>query len=270
MSVSTPQIRTIELLYNDKVYDIEYFIREGLKDTILFAHGLGGSKENYWEACKTKALADYTIISFDHPGTGNSTYYNDCTLDIDDLTAILTLFIDQLKLSQFVLAGTSMGGLTTLLYLLQGGESNVKAYINIEGNFMPEDCMFTSKVIPYDYDTFSSVIIHEMITAMKEKGNPGYHIIANNIQLNTNIKSYHNYSFQTVEYSSTGQLLHDYTALKIPKLFIYGDENHHLSYLPHFKKHNMKSKAISKSNHFMYYDNPKEMYEVIADFLHIL
>jgi len=270
MSNKTPQIRTTELLYKDKVYSIEYFIREGKKETILFAHGLGGSKENYWEACKTSALTEHTIISFDHPGTGNSTYYNDCTLDIDDLTAILTLFIEKLKLSNFILAGTSMGGLTTLLYLLKGGSKNVKAYINIEGNFMPEDCMFTSKVVPHDYETFSTVVIHDMIKAMKEKGNPGYHIIANNVQLNTNIKSYHNYSFQTVEYSQSGQLLHDYTALEIPKLFIYGDENHHLSYIPHFKKHNLNIKAISKSNHFMYYDNPKEMYDVIADFVQSL
>ena len=267
MSTKTPQIKTIELLYKGKTFEIEYFIRQGKKETILFTHGLGGSKENYWEACKTKALNDYTIISFDHPGTGNSTYYDDLKLNVDDLTEILSLFIDQLHLSNFILSGTSMGGLTTLLYLLHGGVKKVKAYINIEGNFMPEDCMFTSKVVPHSYETFSKNIIHKMVRDMKDKGNPGYHIIANNIELNTNIKSYHNYSFQTVEYSTTGELLSHYTSLKIPKLFIYGDENQHLSYIPHFKKHNMNIKAISKSNHFMYYDNPKELYDVIAEFI---
>ncbi len=32
---------------------------------------------------------------------------------------------------------------------------------------------------------------------MKAYGNAGYHIITNNLQLNTNVISYYNYSFQT-------------------------------------------------------------------------
>lgn len=42
---------------------------------------------------------------------------------------------------------------------------------------------------------------------MKAKGNTGYHIIANNLELNTNVKSYYIYSFQTVEYSANSNLL---------------------------------------------------------------
>jgi pimeloyl-ACP methyl ester carboxylesterase len=152
----TPQIRTIELNYKGKQFSIEYFLREGQKETILFIHGLGGAKENYLEACKSNALADHTLICFDNPGTGNYSYYDDCLLDVDDLAAITSLFIEKLNLSDFILCGTSMGGLTTLLYLKGDGQKKVKAYINIEGNLMPEDCMFSSKVVTYDYETFPS------------------------------------------------------------------------------------------------------------------
>ncbi len=270
MIKETPQIKTIQLLYKDRTINIEYFHRIGLKETILFIHGLGGAKENFWESCKIDALAEHTLICFDNPGTGNSTYFEDLVLDIDELTAITTLFVQQLNINNFILAGTSMGGLTTLLYLKRGGLDKVKAYINIEGNLMPEDCMFSAKVVTYDYDKFSKEIFPKVISEMKKNGNTGYHIMANNLQLNTNIKSYYNYSFQTVKYSATGELLEQYLTMDIPRIFIYGDENKSLSYIPKLIKNGMHIKSIPDSNHFVFYDNPKEMYDVISAFINSL
>jgi pimeloyl-ACP methyl ester carboxylesterase len=102
---------------------------------------------------------------------------------------------------------------------------------------------------------------------MKATGNTGYHIIANNLQLNTNVRSYYQYSFQTVEYSSTGDLIKQFIALEIPKVFIYGQENYSLSYIPELRKRGVNVKEIPGSNHFVFYDNPKELYEVIGDFV---
>src|SRR5687767_15276758 len=78
-----------------------------------------------------------------------------------------------------------MGGLTTLLYLKNDVQSKVKAYINIEGNLLPEDCMFSSKVVTYDFETFANEVFPKIILDMKANGNTGYHIIANNLQLTT-------------------------------------------------------------------------------------
>jgi pimeloyl-ACP methyl ester carboxylesterase len=265
-----PQIKTVEILYKGKSFNIEYFFREGHKETILFIHGLGGAKENYLESCKSDSLAEHTLICLDNPGTGNSTYYEDFLLDVDDLTQITSLFIEQLNIAKFILCGTSMGGLTTLLYLRSGGLAKVKAYINIEGNLMPEDCMFSSKVVTYDYDTFKKQIFKETIVDMKKNGNTGYHVIANNLQLNTNVKSYYNYSFQTVEYSATGELLKQYLTMEIPRVFIYGEANRSLSYIPKLLQNGMNVKEISGSDHFIFYDNPKELYDVIGDFINNL
>jgi pimeloyl-ACP methyl ester carboxylesterase len=267
MQKQTPQIRTIDVLYKDRIFNIEFFYRQGHKETIVLLHGLGGSKENYYEACKSDSLANHTLIFFDNPGTGNSTYYEDFLLNVDDLAAISSLFIEHLNISNFILCGTSMGGLTTLLYLKNDRKEKVKAYINIEGNLLPEDCMFSSKVVAYDFDTFDTLIFPKTILDMKAKGNTGYHIIANNLQLNTNVKSYYNYSFQTVEYSATGDLLKQFIAVSIPKVFIYGNENNSLSYIPELIKSGVAVKEISNSNHFIFYDNPKELYEVIGDFI---
>jgi pimeloyl-ACP methyl ester carboxylesterase len=242
-------------------------LQPGPKETIVLLHGLGGAKENYYEACKSVALADHTLIFFDNPGTGNSTYFEDFPINVDDLVEISSLFIEQIGISNFILCGTSMGGLTTLLYLKNHDQGNVKAYINIEGNLLAEDCMFSSKVVLYDFETFANQVFPKTIADMKKNGNTGYHIIANNLQLNTNVRSYYNYSFQTVEYSSTGKLLEQFIALKIPRVFIYGEENKSLSYIPMLHKTGVAVKQISDSNHFIFYDNPKELYEVIGDFI---
>ncbi|MBL0741412.1 alpha/beta fold hydrolase [Chryseolinea lacunae] len=267
---ATPQINSIPIPYRGKTFQIEYFHRTGNKETVLFIHGLGGAKENYWEACKADILKDHTLICFDNPGTGNSTYFDDLLLNIDDLVEITSLFIDALEINNFILVGTSMGGLTTLLYLQRGGSSKAKAYINIEGNLMPEDCMFSSQVVSHDYESFHNIVYPRTIVDMKKKGNTGYHIIANNLQLNTNILSYYNYSFQTVSYSASGDLLRQYINLDMPRLFIYGSENRNLSYLPELQEKGMATKEISDSNHFVFYDNPKEMYDVIGEFIHAL
>ena len=261
-----PQIKSTDVFYKDRVFNIEYFYRQGEKRDNCITARTGRAKENYYEACKSPALTSHTLLFFDNPGTGNSTYFEDYPLNIDDLTEISSLFIKQLGISNFILCGTSMGGLTSLLYL-NHEPGKVKAYINIEGNLLPEDCMFSSKVVSYDFETFASQVFPKTISDMREKGNMGYHIIANNLQLNTNIKSYYNYCFQTVEYSSTGELLAQFKALKIPMLFIYGEENNSLSYIPELRKSGMTVKEISNSNHFIFYDNPKELYDVIGDFI---
>lgn len=264
--MKTPKIATVEILYKGRTFSLEYWIREGSKETIVFIHGLGGAKENYWESCKSPVLADHTLICFDNPGTGNSTYYEDLLLDVDALASITASFIDHLVHVPFILCGTSMGGLTTLLYL-RDHISKVKAYINIEGNLMPEDCMFSSKVVTFDFPTFRDHIFPGTVIDMKKTGNTGYHIIANNLQLNTNVLAYYTYSFQTVKYSATGELLRQYMEMPIPRLFIYGQENNSLSYIPELLKNGLNVKEVSESNHFIFYDNPKELYEVIGEFV---
>ncbi|ANE52151.1 hypothetical protein SY85_18290 [Flavisolibacter tropicus] len=263
----SPQIKLIDIELRNRTYQLEYFRRPGHKGTILFVHGLGGAKENFWEATKTHLLADYELIGFDNPGTGNSTYYADEPLRVDDLAFFLDAFIKQLDLKDIILTGASMGGLITLLYFQSAGVDHVKAYVNIEGNLMPEDCMFSSKVVQHSYEHFASTVFDETIKNMKKYGNAGYYIIANNLELNTNVQSYYHYSFQTVSYSSTGKLLQQFLALEIPRLFLFGEKNQHLSYLPQLKGENLSCHMVADSDHFIFYDNPKGMYQSMANFL---
>lgn len=159
-----------------------------------------------------------------------------------------------------------MGGLTTLNYLRQSA-NGVLGFVNIEGNLLIEDCMFSGKVIQHSYESFANVVYPETIRKMRNHPSTGYRVIANNLELNTDKRAYYNYSFQTVEYSATGELLTEFVALGIPKLFIYGDRNANLSYLPLLDAAGIQSISIPEADHFVFYDNPAAMYLAIANFL---
>lgn len=114
---------------------------------ILFVHGLGGAKENFYAAFQSPALADCTLVTFDEPVTGLAAFDPDAGLDVSALADMAQSVADQLLPGPYFLAGASMGGLITLLQLRRHGIGRIKGYINLEGNLSPEDCMFSRRVV---------------------------------------------------------------------------------------------------------------------------
>lgn len=55
MAIS-PEIRSITIHYKGRTFSLEYFNRPGEAGTIIFVHGLGGAKENFWDSTKVPAL----------------------------------------------------------------------------------------------------------------------------------------------------------------------------------------------------------------------
>ena len=261
------EIKQLEINYKNKIHHIEFFERKNKKPTILFLHGLGGAKENFEWATKHKELNNHTLVSFDNPGTGNSSYFLEDRVCIDDLVEITNLFINQVIDGEFFLAGASMGGLTLVKYVEKYLNKNLLGLINIEGNLMMEDCMFSGNVIKYDYDTFIKEGYQKGIDQMRENPSCGYQTIASNLELNTNPTAYYDYSFQTVAYSKNGELFESFVNFDLPMLFLHGAKNNTLSYLPSLRKSKVLVKEISGSDHFLFYDNPKLLYAEIAHFV---
>jgi hypothetical protein len=129
--------------------------------------------------------------------------------------------------------------------------------------------MFSSRVIEYDEGEFLERGFEHAIAEMKRNGNPGYHVIATNLELNTNPRSYYHYSAQTVEYSASGELLQQYLTMETPRLFVYGDRNSGLSYLPQLAAAGLHMRRIPDSDHFVFYDNPYTLYKAMAEFIGI-
>jgi pimeloyl-ACP methyl ester carboxylesterase len=260
----TIETRSITISYGNQSINVEYFLRRGLKETILYLHGLGCSKSDFIEAADITSLNDYTLISFDFPGHGNSGYPG--RLNMDDLVEITKLFIEKLDMSDIVFIGHSMGGLVALL-LTERSPDKVKAFVNVEGNLKGEDCIFSRQVSEAEADNFFNVIFRNYRIALQFSKNRGFRKCAETLGKSQPQKAIYDYCPSMVDYSDSGKLFEKFTSLKIPKCFIHGSENNGLSYIPVLKESGIDVFEIAGSNHFPQYDNPGEYYKIISDFL---
>ena len=264
-----PCIDRLDVEWNGRHFSLPYFYREGTDGpSILFVHGLGGAKENFYAAFQTPALADCTLVTFDWPGTGLAKFDPGTGLNVSTLAGVAQTVANRLLPGPYFLAGASMGGLITLLQLRRYGIGRILGYINLEGNLRSEDCMFSRRVIAHDLDSFP-LEFELMIQELGASNFVGDRLIAQNLALNVDIRGYHAYSFETVAESDSGHLLEEFIALPIPRLFLYGDANRSLSYLPRLRKTAVRVEEIPSSGHFLFYDNPIDVFRIIGEFVHM-
>jgi pimeloyl-ACP methyl ester carboxylesterase len=258
--------KKLKINFKNEQFLIEYFLRKGeFKETLLYLHGGACSKEDFLCSIKIKDLNKYNIVAFDFLGCGNSPYSKNKSLNIDNLVEITKLVIEKLKLQNITLIGHSMGGLIAFLYIEKF--NSIKSFINIEGNLAPESCVFSYKVAHSSYKNYEN-LFKKLKKDLKESKNEGFKMWGKTIEKYSSKKAFFNYCKQIVDYSYNGNLVEKYTNLKIPKLYIYGSENlKKYPYIKTLKEKNCDIAGISKSDHFPFYDNSKEFYSIISDFL---
>lgn len=264
-----PRLDRLTVEWHGRHFSLPYFYREGTGGpAILFVHGLGGSKENFYAAFQSPALADCTLATFDQPGTGLAAFDPNAKLDVSALADLAQGVADQLLPGPYFLAGASMGGLITLLQMRRHGTGRIQGYINLEGNLSPEDCMFSRRVVSHDLESFEPEF-RRMMGELRASPYAGDQIIAHNMALNVDIRGYHAYSFETVAESDSGRLCEEFIGLPIRRLFLYGEVNKGLSYLPRLRASEVRVQEIPSSAHFLFYDNPVETFRAVGEFVHL-
>ena len=85
------------------------YLEGGTGDTILLIHGFTADKDNWTQLAKSLTL-EFHVVALDLPGFGESTKLQECSYTIAQQVSYLNQFVNELKLTQFHLAGNSMGG----------------------------------------------------------------------------------------------------------------------------------------------------------------
>jgi pimeloyl-ACP methyl ester carboxylesterase len=264
MPEETPQFSETTVSTTERSYILRYFDRPGPGPAILYIHGLGCSKADFMEMAAAPELQSFRLISADHPGCGDSAYDDDHPLNIDGIVNLIENFVNKLELGPFLLVGGSLGGLVALLYA-ERNLDRVTGFVNVEGNLAPEDCMFSRNVIPHPYPHFVKVIFPQIKKAISARRGRGFaqHL---SVLAKASPRAYYDYAFQTVTYSDQGNLLQRFLDLPIPKCFLYGSENRHLSYLARIRESDCAVIEIPNANHFLFYDAPNHYAATLANF----
>ena len=257
--------RIVELVHEGQHFQIDYSCRRERTETVLFLHGLGCSKLDFREAFHRPELEAYTLLAFDFPGCGNSPYPENAALGMDDLVEITHLVLTALKIKKAVLIGHSMGGLIGLLFA-ERYSAVVEGFINVEGNLAPEDCFFSRAVAQSDFQQFATTSFPALKRRLADESQIGLRLYAQHLE-HASVRAYFELAPSLVAYSDHGNLVQRFTALRIPKLFIYGSANRQLSYLPRLKESDCEVAEIPQSGHFPFHDNPTAFYRAIAAFL---
>ena len=259
------QPQTVELTQGDCTFQIAYFLRRRPNEAVVYLHGLGCSKLDFREAFHRPELAAYTLLAFDFPGCGHSPYPEHAALGMDDLVEITQLVLSALQIKEIVLIGHSMGGLVGLLFA-ERYHAMVRGLINVEGNLASEDCFFSRTVAESNFQQFATTSFPALKRRLADEPQIGLRLYAQHLE-HASVRAYFELAPSLVAYSDHGNLVQRFTALRIPKQFIYGSANRQLSYLPRLKESDCEVAEIPQSGHFPFHDNPPAFYRTIAAFL---
>ena len=244
---------------------IAYLRRKGTRPPLVCLHGFGSTKEDYADLALHPAFDDRALILLDAPGCGASTVADPDALSIPFLVDVAIAACDALGLSRFHLCGHSMGGLTALM-LAHAHPDRVLSFIDIEGNLAPEDCFLSRQIVEHDAED-ANAFMQGFIARVSRRPEYSSRLYAAALPLKVRPSSVRPIFTSMVELSDNTSLMDIMAGLACPRLFIYGEQNRHLSYLGDLPAIGVESAEIPFSAHFPMYSNPPALWAAMSDFL---
>ncbi|MEU6549139.1 alpha/beta hydrolase [Streptomyces sp. NPDC046915] len=190
----------------------------------------------------------------------------------DDLSKVSVPFLvstaramlERAGITRFHLVGHSMGGLTALLPAYREPD-RVLSFVDIEGNLAPEDCFLSRQILTCpagDDETF----LADFTERVRRSPSPAGALYAAGLRHKVRGGAVRGIFESMVGLSDHGELMAKFLALPCPRMFMYGEENSSLSYLPKLRGNGVELAEIPHSGHWPMYSHPVAMWERIAGF----
>lgn len=235
---------------------------EGLP--IVFLHGFGSTKEDYADIALHPAFAGRPIFAYDAPGCGESECSNLDRISIPFLVKTALAALEEQGIDRFDLVGHSMGGLTSLM-LAHQQPHRVASFTDIEGNVAPEDCFLSRQIFLHPNED-PEQFLEDFIA--RNRAAPFYSspLYATSVRYKVRARAVRGIFESMVDLSDNANLMDKFLSLPLPRMFMYGEQNKTLSYLPHLESNGVVLAEIPYSGHFPMYSNAPEMWRRIAAF----
>ncbi len=261
-------MQTVNLNVGDVAVNIAAIHDPGRTSTaepVVFLHGFGSTKEEYADFTQFPGLAGRPFLAYDAPGFGESTASDLTQVSIPFLVDVALGVLDQLGVDRFHIAGHSMGGLTALV-LADRVPDRVLSFIDIEGNVAPEDCFLSRQIVTHGDDD-PTKFLTEFAARSLQSVEYSSALYGSRVLTTVDPHVVRAVFESMVDLSDNGDLLTKFTSLSMPRMFMHGEQNAHLSYLPELRRHGVDVVSTEHSGHWPMYSNPPAMWTAVRDFL---
>ena len=248
-----------------KEIEIAYTISSKITErtpSIVFLHGFGSSKNFFRFAFNNPSLGSYNLIALDLIGFGDSSTPDGFSYEMSNQASFIYQVLIQIGIKDFHLVAHSMGGLVGMEMISQS-PSQVKSFVNLEGNLTIEDCFITGKILEYSLADFRKKGRAEI-----EKSLVGFPTYLETFQKASYEALYHS-AFHTVDISKNPNLINDFIELPIKKCYVYGERNKgKFPAEAKLQAAQISLHYVKNADHNMAEQNPYDLYSIINDFIH--
>jgi pimeloyl-ACP methyl ester carboxylesterase len=256
--------QTLDLRVQDVDLHIAALLVAG-PEPVVFLHGFGSTKEEYADFTRFPGFAGRGFLAYDAPGFGGSTASNQEQVSIPFLVAVALAALAHLAVDQFHVVGHSMGGLTALL-LADRVPGRVLSFADIEGNVAPEDCFLSRQIVTHGADD-PATFLADFAARTLEADEYSSALYGSRVLTTVDPNVVRPVFESMVDLSDNGDLLARFTALPMPRMFMHGQQNAHLSYLRELQRGGVSAVEIEHSGHWPMYSNPPAMWTSLHAFL---
>lgn len=261
--------KTLQVIYGNEPHEISFFLRKGDRESLVFVHGLGCSRDSFRDVWNIPLFEHRTILTFDLLGFGGSSKPKGFSYSLEDHSEICKVVIEKLNLEEIHLIGHSMGGAVGLL-LINKIPSKITSFISLEGNLIGQDCVLSREVVKYSLREFEEAVFKDFISQMREKAKSGSavdfgHKLFHEWVSKSDPYAFYRSSESLLKWSESGDLLRIFLDLDIRKTYVFGALNCDMP-ITRFLN-DVPKVQISNSGHFMMLDNPGEFYQRLADLI---
>jgi pimeloyl-ACP methyl ester carboxylesterase len=237
--------------------------RAGERAPVLFLHGFGSTKEDYADLALEPAFDGRGVLAYDAPGCGESACDDLAAISIPLLADVARSALDAAGIERFHLVGHSMGGLTALM-LADAQPERVLSFVDIEGNLGPEDCFLSRQILTHPADDAAG-FFDAFVERTRRAPHYASALYAASLRHKVRAEAVGPIFRSMVELSDHGDLLRRFLELPFPRMFMHGEQNSHLSYLPTLAANGVEVASVPRCGHFPMYSNPAEMWRQIGE-----
>ncbi len=251
--------RKFSIIHAGRNYNVSAMFRHRGGELLILLHGLGCSQASFRDIWLYDDLKDYSIISMDLLGFGESSKPDKFSYRIEDHALVCAEVVKGIPFKQIHIVAHSMGAAVGLL-LPPELLNTALSFANLEGNLINDDCgIISRKAMSVPFKKFENQLLPDFSVQARSLGEGRFFIDSSlPLGLYKSAKS-------LVHWSDSGELFSRFKNLNCRKAYFYGQRNSTSAVLG--RLHSIETIMIGRSGHFMMNDNPDEFYLHLRNFL---